>query len=101
MKPDEIKAERNRLGLTLQEVAEKVGAPYSAVYRWEKGQNKPNANNQKRLEDLFAGRIPESEERNENEFEYLRKRVSDLEAMVASQEKTLEVFRTALEKIAK
>ena len=96
-----IKAERNRLGLTLQEVAEKVGAPYSAVYRWEKGQNKPSARNLKRLQDLFAGKLSENPESNESEVEYLRKRVADLEAMLASQEKTLAVFRTALEKIAK
>jgi len=99
MKPDEIKAERTRLGLTLQELAQKIGAPYSAVYRWEHGDNKPSARNQKRLIDLFAGKLPESEEGNEKD--YLRKRIEDLEAMVASQEKTLEVFRTALEKIAK
>ncbi len=101
MNPKQIKAERMRLGLTLQEVAQKVGAPYSAVHRWEKGQNKPSARNQKRLEDLFAGKLSESPESNKSELEYLRKRVADLEAMVASQEKTLAVFRTALEKIAK
>jgi len=99
MKKEEIKAARKKLGLTLQEVAQKVGAPYSAVYRWEKGDNKPSARNLKRLEDLFAGKLSEKEE--SSEIGYLRMRVADLEALVASQEKTLEIFRTALEKIAK
>ena len=31
------------LGLTVQEVSNRLGAPYSAVHRWEKGENRPSA----------------------------------------------------------
>tara|TARA_Y100001938_G_C7983488_1_gene375645 strand:- start:468 stop:776 length:309 start_codon:yes stop_codon:yes gene_type:complete len=101
MKPEEIRQRRENLGWSQQELAEKVGAPSSSVYKWEKGMSRPSRNNQKRLEDVFNGTADSGAVNASGINEYLHKRIADLEALVASQEKTIEAFRTALERIAK
>ena len=96
-----IRQARQANGWSQQELAEKVGAPASSVYKWEKGMSKPSKSNQKRLEDVFNGSVDSGAKTASEENEYLHKRIADLEALVASQEKTIEAFRTALERIAK
>ena len=56
MKPNEIREARMALGLTVQDVSKKLGAPYSAVHRWEKGENRPSAKYIAALRDLFDGK---------------------------------------------
>ena len=98
MEPNDIRKARMERGLTIQEVSDKIGAPYSAVHRWEMGKNKPSAKYISALTRLLKnGEVGEKEM---SEVGYLKKRISDLEALVESQEKTIATFRTALEKIA-
>ena len=101
MKPEEIRQKREDAGWTRQTFAELVGAPTSAIYKWEKGHSNPSKKNLKRLEDVFNGSVDSGAKIASGENEYLHKRIADLEALVASQEKTIEAFRTALERIAK
>ena len=101
MKPEEIRQKREDAGWTRQTFAELVGAPTSAIYKWEKGHSRPSKKNLKRLEDVFNGSADSGAGNASGENEYLHKRIADLEALVASQEKTIEAFRTALERIAK
>ena len=100
MEPDEIRQKREEAGWTRQTFAELVGAPTSAIYKWEKGRSRPSKKNLKRLEDVFSGKIDSGAEKASGENDYLQKRIADLEALVASQEKTIATLRTALEKIA-
>jgi len=42
MQPEEIKAIREKLGLSQREIAEKIGATKTSWYKWEKGRSKPH-----------------------------------------------------------
>tara|TARA_R100000808_G_scaffold6538_2_gene19411 strand:- start:614 stop:922 length:309 start_codon:yes stop_codon:yes gene_type:complete len=101
MDADEIRDQREKAGWSRQELAEKIDAPASGIYKWEKGHSRPSKKNLKRLEDVFNGSADSGAGNASGENEYLHKRIADLEALVASQEKTIEAFRTALERIAK
>jgi len=98
LEPSEIRRARMERGLTIQEVSDKIGAPYSAVHRWEMGKNKPSAKYISALTRLLKNGVEGEKEM--SEVDYYKKRISDLEALVESQEKTIATFRTALEKIA-
>lgn len=82
----------------MQELAEKVGAPYSAIFRWEKGQNKPSSKNLVKLKKLFAGEDVLDES---SETRYLKNRIVDLEKQIEDQREIINVFKNALESIAK
>ncbi len=100
MDADEIRTQREKAGWSRQELAEKIDAPSSGIYKWEKGLSSPSKKNLKKLEDVFNGSGNSGAVSSDKE-KYLHKRIADLEALVASQEKTIEAFRTALERIAK
>ena len=53
MKPEEIRQKREESGWSRQELAEKIDAPASGIYKWEKGHSRPSKKNLKRLEDDF------------------------------------------------
>ena len=55
MKPEEIRQKREESGWSRQELAEKIDAPASGIYKWEKGHSRPSKKNLKRLEDVFNG----------------------------------------------
>tara|TARA_S200002703_G_scaffold149213_1_gene146562 strand:+ start:1236 stop:1571 length:336 start_codon:yes stop_codon:yes gene_type:complete len=98
MEPNEIRKARMERGLTIQEVSDKIGAPYSAVHRWEMGKNKPSAKYISALTRLLNdGDLGETEA---SEVDFLKKRILDLEALVESQKQTIELQAEAL-KIAK
>ena len=92
-----IRQARQANGWSQQELAEKVGAPASSVYKWEKGLSKPSKNNQKRLEDVFNGSVNSGAKIASGENEYLHKRIADLEALVESQKQTIELQAEALQ----
>lgn len=54
MRPREILAIRKALGLTQQELADRIGAQRHTVARWELGQNEPRGANLKALKTLEA-----------------------------------------------
>ena len=95
MEPSEIRRARMERGLTIQEVSDKIGAPYSAVHRWEMGKNKPSAKYISALTRLLnGGDLGETEV---SEVDFLKKRISDLEALTESQKQTIELKREALQ----
>ena len=63
-----MKESRLRLGMSIQDLSNKIGAPYSAVYRWEKGINKPSPKYLISLHHLF----------NEERFEEKGAKINDL-----------------------
>jgi len=99
MKPNEIREARTALGLTVQDVSKKLGAPYSAVHRWEKGENRPSAKYIAALRDLFDGKQTAAGEKTEVDF--LKQRIADLEKQLEDQREIINVFKAALETIAK
>jgi DNA-binding transcriptional regulator YiaG len=42
MQPADIKAIREKLGLSQREIAERIGATKTSWYKWEKGRSKPH-----------------------------------------------------------
>lgn len=98
MNPKEIREARMALGLTVQDVSKKLGAPYSAVHRWEKGENKPSAKYIAALRDLFDGKQTAGEK---SEVDFLKQRIADLEKQLEDQREIINVFKAALETIAK
>jgi len=98
MKPNEIREARMALGLTVQDVSKKLGAPYSAVHRWEKGENSPSAKYIAALRDLFDGKQTAGEK---SEVDFLKQRIIDLEKQLEDQREIINVFKAALETIAK
>jgi len=98
MKPNEIREARMALGLTVQDVSKKLGAPYSAVHRWEKGENRPSAKYIASLRDLFDGKQTAGEK---SEVDFLKQRIADLEKQLEDQREIINVFKAALETIAK
>ena len=95
MEPNDIRKARMERGLTIQEVSDKIGAPYSAVHRWEMGKNKPSAKYISALTRLLnGGDLGETEV---SEVDFLKKRISDLEALTESQKQTIELQREALQ----
>ena len=98
MKPNEIREARMALGLTVQDVSKKLGAPYSSVHRWEKGENRPSAKYIAALRDLFDGKQTAGEK---SEVDFLKQRIADLEKQLEDQREIINVFKAALETIAK
>ena len=98
MNPKEIREARMALGLTVQDVSKKLGAPYSAVHRWEKGENRPSAKYIAALRDLFDGKQTAGEK---TEVDFLKQRIADLEKQLEDQREIINVFKAALETIAK
>ena len=98
MKPEEIRQKREEAGWSQQELAEKVGAPSSSVYKWEKGMSRPSKNNQKRLEDVFSSKADSGAGNDSEEVQHLRQRISDLENLVASKEDTIQILKEFLDK---
>jgi len=54
MTPEEIKALRQALGDTLEQLAHRLGVTYSSVARWERGHQVPGLYYQGRLRRLQA-----------------------------------------------
>jgi len=52
--PKQIRTLRKELGLTQQQLAEKIGATRESVARWETGMHPPQGANLKGLRDLAA-----------------------------------------------
>lgn len=48
-----MKAERARFGLTIEDVAKKVGVNRNSVFRWESGEVEPTAENLEKLARLY------------------------------------------------
>jgi len=97
MEPEEIRQKREDAGWTRQTFAELVGAPTSAIYKWEKGHSRPSKKNLKRLEDVFNGSADSGADNALGENKYLHKRIADLEALVESQKQTIELQAEALQ----
>ena len=93
MKPEEIRQKREEAGWSQQELAEKVSAPSSSVYKWEKGMSRPSKNNQKRLEDVFSSKADSGAGNDSEYIKHLRQRISDLENLVASKEDTIQILK--------
>jgi len=51
----DIKSIRERLGLTQEQLANKLGVSWATVARWERGKGKPSPLAQKALEALLKG----------------------------------------------
>jgi len=51
----DVKALRRKLGLTQEELAQKLGVSWSSVARWEAGRGKPSKLARKALESLQKG----------------------------------------------
>jgi len=107
MEPAEIRRKREEAGWTRQTFAELVGAPTSAVYKWEKGTSKPSPRNRKRLEEVFSGSTNSGPGNDSEEVQHLRQRIVDLEGRLADKgkniallEEALSVAKTALAKLA-
>lgn len=49
-----LKVFRSKIGMTQEEVAEKVGVSRQAVAKWEKGETQPDINSCVKLTDLFG-----------------------------------------------
>lgn len=49
-----LKVFRSKIGMTQEEVAEKVGVSRQAVAKWEKGETQPDINSCVKLADLFG-----------------------------------------------
>lgn len=49
-----MKAERARLGLTIEDVAKEVGVNRNSVFRWESGEVEPTAENLEKLARLYG-----------------------------------------------
>lgn len=64
MTPAEIKALRQRLGLTQEEFARKLGVSFPTVNRWERGHFNPSRLAEARLEQLQEGRADGTETKN-------------------------------------
>tara|TARA_R100000808_G_C2086647_1_gene108574 strand:+ start:168 stop:491 length:324 start_codon:yes stop_codon:yes gene_type:complete len=94
MKPELIKQARQAQGWSQQELAEKVGAPHSSVYKWERGMSKPSKSNQKRLEEVFSG--SDSGAGNASVEKHLRQRIVDLEARLEDKDKNIALLEDAL-----
>ena len=56
MTPEQVIQLREALGLTQQELADKIGAHQTTVARWETGINEPQGANLKALKEL-AGKV--------------------------------------------
>jgi len=52
MNPNEIKAKREDLGLTLEEMAHKLDVTLNTVWRWEQGRMTPTKRMQKAIRRL-------------------------------------------------
>ena len=52
MNPDEIKAKRETLGLTLEEMAHRLDVTLNTVWRWEQGRHAPTKRLQKAIRRL-------------------------------------------------
>ena len=57
MTPDQIKALRERLGMSLREIAPLVGVSHSAWCLWESGKRKPDARSVILLRILAEGSV--------------------------------------------
>lgn len=51
---NQIKEIRNRLGLTQEKFAARLGVTFPTVNRWENGRTKPSPLAQKQIDDLMA-----------------------------------------------
>ena len=98
MKPEEIRQKREEAGWTRQTFAELIGAPASAIYKWEKGLSQPSRKNLKRLEDVFSSKADSGAGNDSEEVQHLRQRISDLENLVASKEETIQILKEFLDK---
>ena len=96
MEPEEIRRKREEAGWTRQTFAELVGAPTSAVYKWEKGTSKPSPRNRKRLEEVFSGSTNSGAGNDSEEVQHLRQRIVDLEGRLADKEKNIALLEEAL-----
>jgi DNA-binding transcriptional regulator YiaG len=54
MRPRQVKKLRKDLGLTQQQLAERIGAARESVARWETGKHPPRGANLKALRELVA-----------------------------------------------
>ena len=94
MEPEEIRRKREEAGWTRQTFAELIGAPTSAIYKWEKGHSRPSRKNLKRLEDVFSGK--DSGAGNHSDDQHLRQRIIDLEARLEDKDKNIALLEDAL-----
>ena len=95
MEPEEIRRKREEAGWTRQTFAELIGAPTSAIYKWEKGHSRPSRKNLKRLEDVFSGK-DSGAGNNHSDDQHLRQRIIDLEARLEDKDKNIALLEDAL-----
>lgn len=53
MTPEQIKTARAALGITQQELSNRVGVSWNTVSRWENGKSKPHSFLQKKLKEVL------------------------------------------------
>lgn len=60
----DVKKEREKAGLTQEELAQKAGIPRDRISKWEQGKGKPKAEDFVNLQRIFGNKVPEYVPRN-------------------------------------
>lgn len=93
----DIKNKRLALKFSQKDLAEKLGVPTNTVYKWEKGLLNPSKKNLERLEAVFSGQELDIQ----TDVQSLKQRIKDLERIIDAKDELIDVYKKALEKIAK
>jgi len=93
----EIKKNRTAMNLSQKDLAEKLGVPTNTVYKWEKGLLNPSKKNLERLEAVFSGQELDIQ----TDVQSLKQRIKDLERIIDAKDELIDVYKKALERIAK
>tara|TARA_B100001939_G_scaffold171535_1_gene147842 strand:+ start:1298 stop:1579 length:282 start_codon:yes stop_codon:yes gene_type:complete len=84
----ELIERRRELRWSVNEVARRLGMPYTTVYKWEKGINHPTRRNMELWEQVLENR----QEADSQETEYLK-------MLVKSQQEQIEMLKSEIERL--
>ena len=93
----EIKNKRLALNFSQKDLAERIGVPTNTIYKWEKGLLNPSKKNLERLEAVFSGEELDIQ----TDIQPLKQRIKDLERIIDAKDELIDVYKKALERIAK
>ena len=93
----DIKNKRLALKFSQKDLAEKLGVPTNTVYKWEKRLLNPSKKNLERLEAVFSGQELDIQ----TDVQSLKQRIKDLERIIDAKDELIDVYKNALERIAK
>ena len=84
----EASERRRELRWSVNEVARRLGMPYTTVYKWEKGINHPTRRNMELWEQVLQNK----QEADSQETEYLK-------MLVKSQQEQIEMLKSEIERL--